>query len=70
MRKKEEAVKISQSQRFIETARAIGCDESEDAFKERLGKLLSAPVPPKDAPPRGLGKASKGSRDRKATGGE
>ncbi len=33
----------AQSEKFIETARAIGCDESEAAFKERLKKLMAAP---------------------------
>lgn len=32
-----------QGQRFIEAARELGCDEDEDAFKERLRKLASAP---------------------------
>lgn len=35
--------KIAQSERFIETARTIGCDEDEAAFKERLKKLVAAP---------------------------
>lgn len=34
----------SQIDRFIETARAIGCDEDEAAFKTRLKKLVAAPV--------------------------
>ncbi len=37
-----------QGNAFIETARAIGCDEDEAAFKARLGKLLSAPAPMKN----------------------
>lgn len=37
-----------QSKAFIETARDIGCDENESAFKERLGKLLNASAAPKD----------------------
>jgi len=52
----------SQKERFIETARAIGCDEDEGAFKERLGKLLSAPVPPRISEanaPKGKAKRSK-----------
>lgn len=27
---------VSQSQRFIETARALGCDEDEAAFRDKL----------------------------------
>jgi hypothetical protein len=34
-----------QSERFIEAARELGCDEDEDAFKDRLKKLASAPPP-------------------------
>jgi hypothetical protein len=55
----------SQGKKFVETARELGCDEDEGAFKERLGKLLSAPVPPKDTEavaPKGKNKLSKKSR--------
>lgn len=34
-----------QSEKFVETARALGCDEDEAAFKERLKKLVTAPAP-------------------------
>lgn len=42
--------KKSQKDKFVETARAIGCDEDEAAFKERLGKLLAAPVKKEPTP--------------------
>ncbi len=31
----------SQKDKFIETARALGCDESEEAFAEKLKALAS-----------------------------
>lgn len=31
-----------QRDRFIETARQLGCDEDEAAFREKLGKLAKA----------------------------
>lgn len=36
---------IDQGKRFIEAARELDCDEDQDAFKERLKKLASAPPP-------------------------
>jgi hypothetical protein len=36
----------SQRDKFIQTARAIGCDEDESAFKERLKTLVAAPLAP------------------------
>ena len=43
----------SQSQRFIDKARELGCDEDEAAFDERLRKIAKAtpPVPRKDIKP-------------------
>jgi hypothetical protein len=38
----------SQSRRFIETARALGCDEDEAAFREKLRVI--ARQKPKDEP--------------------
>ena len=35
----------SKVEKFIEAARELGCDEDEDAFKNRLKKLASAPPP-------------------------
>jgi hypothetical protein len=37
---------VTQRQRFVETARALGCDEDEAAFGEKLKKL----VPPRPKP--------------------
>ena len=31
--------KKGQSDRFIETARALGCDEDEETFKAKLGQI-------------------------------
>ena len=39
----------TQSDNFIETARALGCDESEERFNEVLGKIARAKPKP-DAP--------------------
>lgn len=39
----------SQREKFIETARAIGCDEDEAAFKARLKTLVTAPPPKEEA---------------------
>ena len=38
-----------QSDRFIEKARELGCDEDEDRFNETLKKI--APTPAKEQPP-------------------
>jgi hypothetical protein len=40
----------NQSQRFVEKAREIGCDEDEAAFDRRLRKIAKA-TPPKDPQP-------------------
>lgn len=37
----------SQKDKFIETARELGCDESEKAFNDKL-KKLAKPEKPKD----------------------
>ena len=42
----------TQSERFIEMARELGCDEDEAAFREKLGQIARhkpAGVPPTDA---------------------
>ncbi len=44
MNKKGTEEKNRQFERFIETARAIGCDDDDAAFKDRLKKLIAAPV--------------------------
>lgn len=43
VRPKAEKVK-SQSERFIETAKAIGADESGDAFERAFDKLVRPPA--------------------------
>jgi hypothetical protein len=35
------------SQRFIETARALGCDEDEAAFDDKLKRIAQAKPAPK-----------------------
>jgi hypothetical protein len=42
-----------QLDRFIETAKALECDEDEARFKEKLGKIAKAKVP--NGPTVGLG---------------
>lgn len=39
---KAKADKKPQSQRFIETARELGCDEDEAAFEEKLKRIATA----------------------------
>jgi len=57
MSAKEPKTLSEQSQRFIETARALSCDDDEAAFKEKLGRIARqkpkavAPSPPKKAKP-------------------
>lgn len=56
----------SQSQRFIETARGLGCDEDEAAFRQRLRviarqKPKDEPKSAKPAPP------ARGAKDKPAT---
>jgi hypothetical protein len=41
--------KESQVERFIETARMLGCDEDKDRFEKSLGKI-AAYKPPKKKP--------------------
>lgn len=38
---------VPQADRFIEAARELGCDETEEAFAEKVRKVAKAPVPPK-----------------------
>jgi hypothetical protein len=42
----------AQSRKFVEAARELGCDESEERFQEVVGKLTSAP-PARNEPGRG-----------------
>lgn len=37
--------KLSQIERFKQAARALECDEDEDAFKAKLRKVATAPKP-------------------------
>ena len=53
--------KTSQSERFIETARALGCDEDEAAFRDKL-RVVARQKPegktkPPKAKPQNLGQA-------------
>ena len=41
-----------QSQRFIEAARELGCDESEERFNEALKKVAKAPAAKQESKPR------------------
>jgi hypothetical protein len=42
----------SQRERFVETARALGCDEDKERFDEKLGKIAGhkAKSSPKERP--------------------
>lgn len=44
--------KPDQSRRFIETARALGCDEDEAAFREKL-RVIARQKPKPATKPRG-----------------
>jgi hypothetical protein len=37
----------TQFDRFVETARALGCDEDKERFEEALGKIARYKPPPK-----------------------
>lgn len=39
---KRDTHKTSQSDRFIETARELGCDEDEKAFDDKLKRIVKA----------------------------
>ena len=59
-----------QSRRFIETARGLGCDESEEAFERIFARVVrlrqpGEPPPPKAAPGKGTGR-----RKRTKSGGQ
>lgn len=43
---------ISQRQRFEDAARELGCDDDENAFDAKLGKLARAKVEPAPKPPK------------------
>ncbi len=52
----ETSLEPSQSQKFIEAARELGCAEDESAFDEMVKKVAKAPPPRQDDKP----KAKKG----------
>ena len=52
----------TQHARFLETARALGCDEGEKAFDEKL-RTITKPLPVKNGDPGGGG-ADKGEDSR------
>ena len=39
---KDKTDQAAQHQRFIETARALGCDEDKERFEAALGKIAAA----------------------------
>jgi hypothetical protein len=39
--------KESQLDRFRETARQLECDEDQERFEQKLGKIATAPKPPR-----------------------
>ena len=44
-RRDQKANTDTQSDRFIRTARELGCDEDQEAFKRALRQIASAPSP-------------------------
>lgn len=44
---KKETKSLLQSEKFIGAAREHGCDETETAFEEKLGKLAKPKAAPK-----------------------
>jgi hypothetical protein len=54
-----------QSERFIETARELGCDEDEAAFEEKLRRIATAKLPRNPKPPYDTTK----EQSKKALGG-
>lgn len=48
---KSEGARTPQSQRFIEAARELGCDESEERFDAALKKVAKAPAPKQEEAP-------------------
>lgn len=53
----EQKKELNQFQRFLETARSLGCDEDKARFEENLGKIASAK--PAQEPKRKSKKAEK-----------
>ena len=48
MTKTQKVKKSSQSEAFIKKARELGCDESEAAFEEKLGRSAKATTKPQN----------------------
>ena len=48
--RQEKPSEKTQQERFIETARALGCDEDESAFFDKLGKIARVKVEPTRKP--------------------
>jgi hypothetical protein len=44
-KRRADNARSEQSQRFIRTARELGCDEDPEAFKRAVRKLAKAPPP-------------------------
>ncbi len=59
MSSKDSQHKLTQSERFIEAARELGCDEDEAAFDDFLKKVAKAPPPRKEEKPEPKRKAKK-----------
>jgi len=55
----------SQIDRFIETARALGCDEDKERFEAALGKIVKADVPSKARKEAGSPSAKREGKKRK-----
>lgn len=43
LKKQSKKITADQSQRFIDKARELGCDENEAAFEERLQRIVPKP---------------------------
>lgn len=52
-----------QHQRFLETARKLGCDEDKDRFEAKLGKLATATRPEPKANKKRTTAKAKAERD-------
>ncbi len=53
MTKKAKQNPTEQHQRFIETARALECDEDKERFEEKLKRIATAKPKPKPKKPAG-----------------
>jgi hypothetical protein len=55
---KEKSRSMTQRERFIETARELGCDEDPEAFERAVRKLAKAPPAPRGRSKKDDGKPS------------